>query len=226
MKTKFAIKKIKQTIKIYFSLPHIWVLVSVSVLSIVMCFISIVFKNADSFLSSLFANIFSGLITGVIICLISTIKSVSLYRTKCLITWLNELHCECLKFINMHNKILFYKKDDFNDDEELYDYIYDTLCCGNGISQKICYAHFEKTLPFNTYKYCKNVFSFDAEEAMGNNEILREDIIRLDISALSKVDIRKLFKPMDHQILDLNHNILSKLRELDAKKNAINISIG
>lgn len=126
----------------------------------------------------------------------------------------------------MHYKILFYKNDDFNNDEELYNYIYDTLCCGNEISQKICYVHFEKTLPFNTYKYCKKVFSFDAEEAMDNNEILREDIIRLDISELSKVDIGKLFKPMEHQIDDLNHNILSKLRELDAKKNAINISIG
>ena len=126
----------------------------------------------------------------------------------------------------MHRKILTYKKGDFKDDEELYNYIYDTLCCGNDISQRISYAHFEETLPFNTYKYCKKEFSFDAAKIMKSNGELRENIIRMDVSVLSKSDIRKLFEIMEHQIFDLNRGVLSKLRALEAKKNAINISIG
>lgn len=42
------------------------------------------YKNND-YISSLLANIFSGIVTGLVINLILTIKSISLYQTECLI---------------------------------------------------------------------------------------------------------------------------------------------
>lgn len=226
MKIKFAIKKIKNKMKPYIRLPNIWVLLIVTVLAVIMCLLSVFYKDTDTFTSSICANIFTGLLTGVTVCLITTIKSISLYRTECIIEWLNDLNKECLKFIEMYRKIILTKSSDFKDNEELFYYIYDTLCCGNGICQTISQGQFKETLPFNTYKYCKKSFSFDALEIMKTNKELHENIIELDISSMSKTDIIKLFKPMEHQIFTLNRYILSKICELNAKKKTINISIG
>ncbi len=85
----------------------------------------------------MFANIFAGLVTGIVISLISTIKSMTLYRTECLIDWLNSLHKDILEYTGMYRKMIFRNQCDFVDDEVFYNHIYDTLCCGNNINVKI-----------------------------------------------------------------------------------------
>ena len=82
------IKSLKKNILIYISLPHVWILMIIFIISIITGSLSVACMNSKPFLSSLFANIFAGLITGIIIGLVSTIKSISLYKTKCLIEWL------------------------------------------------------------------------------------------------------------------------------------------
>lgn len=225
MKIAYKLKKIKRKIKLYIELPHIWTLLLIVILSVIMCLFSVYYKDTNSFASSICANIFAGLITGVIICLITTIKSISLYRTEHIIEWLNDLHGECLEFIKMHRKIVFAKENNFTNDE-FYDLIYDTLCFGNSISQTISQGQFKESLPFNTYKYCKKEFNFDAVEVMKSNENLRNEITCLDISLTSKSDLMKLFEKMTHQVQILNGDILSKIQELNIKKKAINVSIG
>lgn len=219
-------KKFCEKIKLYISLPHIWVLFVVAMLALIMCVLSVAYKDENAFLSSVFSNIFTGLLTGVIICLITTIKSVSLYRTECKIRWLEDLHKECLKFISMYRKMLLLKEEEFENDEDYNKYVYDTLCCGNEVSQIISQGRFMKTLPFNTYKYCKKEFSFDAADVMKKNCILRDEILQQDIAKLSKNEVRELFKTIERQIFILNRNILKKVESLKAKQKAINISIG
>lgn len=226
MKVKYIKKAIKQALKPYLGLPHLWTLLIIAALAFIMLWLSIDCKDVDSYLSSTFSSIFVGLLTGVTICLISTIKSVSLYRTECLIAWLNDLHSNCLKFIDMHREVLSYKEHNLENDEKLYDYIYGVLCCGNNICSIIRQEQFDKALPFNTYKYCKKELSFDANEISKDNDKLREDIMELDPSRLSRQDLWTLFQKMRTQILTLNKHIISKLRELDAKKKAIHISLG
>ncbi len=226
MKIRFIVKKIRRTLKPYFGLPHVWALLIITALSVIACWVSIACKDIYPYLSSIFANIFAGLLTGVTICLISTLKSVSLYRTERLIAWLNDLDNGCLKFIDMLRKISYHKEKDFKNDEEVYNYIYDTLCCGNDICSMICQGQFDETLPFNTYKYCKKELLFDVDEISESNDRLREDIIELDLSLLSDHDIRMIFQEMNKQILTLNGHIISKLGELNAKKKAIHISFG
>ena len=81
-------------------------------------------------------------------------------------------------------------------------------------------------MPFNTYKYCKKEFYFDAVEIMKENDILREKIIVQDVSKLSKADVRKLFKTMERPIVTLNSDIVKKIEMLKTKRKAINISVG
>ena len=100
------IKSLKKNILIYISLPHVWILMIIFIISIITGSLSVACMNSKPFLSSLFANIFAGLITGIIIGLVSTIKSISLYKTKCLIEWLNSLHEIILRYFIAYRKIV------------------------------------------------------------------------------------------------------------------------
>lgn len=60
-----------------------------------------------------FANIFAGLVTGIVLSLFSTVKAFSLYKTEALIDWLNNLHNDYMNYNKMSRKILFIMKTSF-----------------------------------------------------------------------------------------------------------------
>ncbi len=221
---KYKLKQMWRNIKVYASLPHFWILGIILVLSIIACAISITCMEHNPFLSSVFANIFAGLITGIVISLISTIKSITLYRTECLIEWLDSLHKDILEYISMYQKMVFGSQKDFDDDEKLYNHIYDTLCCGNNINVTISQGRFNHSLPFDSYKYMKNKFGYDAINCSKNNEKLREQIMLLDAKNVTKNELRNLFENMDRQLKSLNGEILKHITNLKIRKKAINIS--
>lgn len=223
---KLNLKRVSKKIKIYMALPHVWILFIVVLLALIMFGLSFVYRETNSFLSSIFANIFAGLLTGVIICLITTIKSISLYRTECKIKWLEDLHKACFNFNSMYNDMLLSGKNKFKSDEDFYEYVYNTLCCGNEVSHIISQSCFKEVLPFDPNKYCKKEFSFDAEETLNDNYILRDKIMEQDISRESITKIIEMFKPMEQQISTLNSKILKKINELKIKQRAITVSIG
>lgn len=112
--------------------------------------------------------IFAGLVTGIVISLISAIKSMTLYRTEYLIEWLDSLHRDILEYIGMYRKMVCRNQNDF-DDDTLYDHIYGTLCCGNNINVTISQERFNNSLPFDSYKYMKEKFGYDAMNCSENN---------------------------------------------------------
>lgn len=76
----------------------------------------------------------------------------------------------------MYHKIAYESNDKFRDENDFYNFVYDTACCGHELTMKISQGRFDKTLPFNTYKYCKKEFDFDTDEITKCNEKLRDDI--------------------------------------------------
>lgn len=224
LKISFLKKSIIKFIKTYFSLPHIWVTIIILLFSIVTLYMSIIYKSIDTLISSIFSNIFSGLITGLVISIISLAKGISLYRTNCKIAWLNDIHSQCLNFITESKKIYFSKESDYSSNEEKYNAIYDLLCLGNSISINISQGQFKQNIPFNPYKFFKKCFDFDAIENQKENENLRENIIKLDFDNLDNKIIREMFKNMEHEIFSLNANIVDKIKLLEIKDNAINIT--
>ena len=221
---KYKLKRIWKNIKLYASLPHFWILGIILVLSIITCTISIICMKSNPFISSVFANIFAGLVTGIVISLISTIKSMTLYRTECLIEWLDSLHKDILKYIRMYRKMVFQEQSAFDDEETFYNHIYDTLSCGNNINVTISQGRFNQSLPFNSYKYIKNKFEYDAINSAENNEELREKILLLDVNKVTTEELINLFENMDRQLNILNGKILKQITYLEARKKAINIS--
>lgn len=220
---KYRLRQIWINLKIYASLPHFWILGTVVVLSIVACTISVVCMTSNPFLSSVFANIFAGLITGIVISLISTIKSITLYKTECLIEWLDSLHKDILEYTRMYQNMVFRSQSDF-DDETLYNHIYDTLCCGNNINVTISQGRFNHSLPFNSYRYMKDKLEYDAINCSKNNEELREQIMKLDVKNVTNKELRDLFANMDRELNILNGKILKHITYLETRKKAINIS--
>ncbi|MBS5370604.1 MAG: hypothetical protein KHY19_14195 [Coprobacillus cateniformis] len=225
MKMMNIFKKLKKYIKIYLSLAHIKVLIIIIFLSTIAFCLSVYYLVIDSFVSSLFANIFAGLITGIVLYLISSVKSISLYRTECLINWLNNIHEDYLKYNEMHYKLISYKEDDFVSKEELYEFIYDVLCFGHNINVKIIQSQFDKSLPFDSYKYFKNSFNYDAIEQIKIDKELGEKIMSLSIADFSKTEIRDIFRDMNYTLSSLNSDIFNKIKDLEIKKKIINTAL-
>lgn len=120
--------------------------------------------------------------------------------------------------------MVFRSQKDFDSDETLYNHIYETLCCGNDINVAISQGKFDYSLPFNSYKYIKNKFEYDAINCSKNNDKLREQIMLLDIKNVTNNELRNLFEDMDRQLKILNGKILKHITNLKTRKKAINIS--
>lgn len=223
---KYRLKKLWKRIRLYFTLPHFRVAGIVLLLSVAVFMLSVLFKDTNPFLSSVFSNIFAGLITGLVISLISAIKAMSLYRTECLIKWLIRLHEDILEYMKMHRKLMFFKnEEEIKNDEALYNYIYDTLCCGENINVTISQGRFKESLPFNPYEYFKKEFKYDAVSHSEENSKLREKIMVLEVSNITNEELRILFENMDKQLFILNSEILKQITNLEARKKAINASL-
>lgn len=223
IKVSFIIKKIINFIKIYFTLPHIWISLIILILTFVALWLSIYYKS-DSYLSSIYISVFTGLMTGLALSLISLIKSISLYITQNKINWLEMVHEQCLNYISESRKMYFSKKTESLTENEKYDKIYDLLCLGNDICVFISQGQYNDIYPFDTYKYSKKKLKFDTLQQQKNNFKLREKIVHLDISKINNKSIRELFKEMDNEIFNLNKNVLDRKKQLEIKNKTINIT--
>ena len=223
---KLNLKKLWKKIKLYICFPHFWVLGIVLLLSILVLILSVLLKDGAPFLSSVFANIFAGLITGLVISLISAIKEMSLYKTECLIKWLNSLHKDIFEYKEMHRKLMFFNNnEELKNDEALYDCIYDTLCSGENINATISQGRFKESLPFNSYEYFKKEFKYDAVSHSKENKKLREKIMNLEVSNITSKELRILFEDMDTQLFMLNAEIMKHVEILEVRKKTINSSL-
>lgn len=88
----------------------------------------------------------------------------------------------------------------------------------------ISQGRFNHSLPFDSYKYMKNKFGYDAINCSKNNEKLREQIMLLDAKNVTKNELRNLFENMDRKLKSLNGEILKHITNLKIRKKAINIS--
>ena len=210
-------KKIIKIVSIYFKIPSVVMLLILIILSVAAFFISFLNYDKNNFVSSIFGNIFSGIISGLIILLISSINSIILYKNGCIKEYLCSIHEDCLKYFKEYNELITYKCN--GDNDEYYNLIYDVLCVGNDIAAKISQSCFSESIPFNPTTYFKNRFSFDAEEILKTNLILREKIMELNVPDLEIKYTRDIFYNMDHEIRKLNGDILKQIEKLKIKEN-------
>ncbi len=216
-KIKKFFKNIGRSLGFAFQLPHFITLLVLFVIAIVSLVISINTRNNT--LSSILSNIFAGLMTGIAICLISGFRGFTIYRIKGKIEWLERLHNDCMEFKKNHRELLKMKFDDLN---QLYDAMYDTICYAGAINSTITQSQFNKKLSFNAKTFCEKKLKYDIEE---NEKIflqVRENIINTDINTITKKDLINLFREVETIVMVFNGAIINKIEELKIKQSMIN----
>lgn len=221
-KIKRWMKDTKKAVIIYLTFPSTWILFAILVLSVISFLLSIYYCNKNNYFSSLFLSLFTGFITGIVICLITTVKSIWLYRTESKINWINEVHTMYIEFIKKHQELVLLGKD--LDRADIYDEIYDLLCMGNNISCKISQDRYSKEIPFNPYVFCKKQFKFDAVSIMESNEEVRDAIVYKYFD-LSSNELRLVFEKMEKPLSDLNLKLIKEKDRLLIKMKYMKVSV-
>ncbi len=206
---KSYIRKFYKRFRIYISLPQIWLFFIILILAIIMLICSL---NAKSgYLSSLYSNIFAGLITGVVISLLSGIRQIYIVLLERKHTWLQKLHQLIMDYKEIYLEFI---KDNYNNmDRE--DYIYDMGAHISWVNEHILQSSFDQRLSFNTVKYSKNHYKFDAILFSEEVDKLRDNIRSGKYS--EKEDVLSLFDPFERKLIDLNIDVCNEMKDIEIK---------
>lgn len=99
-KVKNFFKNIWRYFSFAIGLPHIWITLILLISAIASLVLSFTLENDK--VTSVFSNVFAGLITDTALCLISGLICLTSYSIKGKIEWLEKLHDECIEFMHMH----------------------------------------------------------------------------------------------------------------------------
>ncbi|MDB7830059.1 hypothetical protein [Intestinimonas butyriciproducens] len=136
-KIKQFFRKAKYRASLIFSFPHFWICILIILLAIVSLWIShVLYRSHQDFLSSIFANIFAGLVTGLIICLLSGVKQFYIAKLKNKKNWLEHIRTMVSDYIDLYHKLTEKQFTTFDATEELFDFIYDVGSHANWINGK------------------------------------------------------------------------------------------
>ena len=217
-KIKKVLKNTKRKLLLYVSYPHLWIALIITVLFIIALLVSIYLNNiGETFWSSICANIFAGLITGLIICLVSGIKQVCASNLKSQKSYLEELKSKLSEYIQLYNELLHKKFTQYDNNTDLFDFIYDVGSRANWVNSFVMQSIFNELLPFDGCEYCKKKLSYDSMALSEEFETLRDNIYNVDIKCPTKKEIIEYFSTVDHELKKLNFTVCSAIEEIDVK---------
>ena len=217
-KVKKKLNNIKRKLYMYASYPHLWIALIITGLSAMALLLSISFNNSGkTFWSSICANIFAGLITGLIICFVSGIKQGYASNLKSQKAYLEELKSKLSEYMQFYSDLLHKNFTKYDDVTELFDFIYDVGCRANWVNSFVQQSSFNELLPFDGCEYCKKKFSYDAIALSEKFETLHVNLYNVDINCPTKKEIIDYFSTVDHELRKLNGTVCSAIKELDVK---------
>lgn len=214
-----------QKIKMLFSFPHIWICGVLVLVSIIAIYISWKLQDSDSFISSIFANIFAGLVTGLAICLISGVKQISILQMQGKRAWLVELAQMLKIYLGDYHKLIQYKFDKFNGNHDDFIFFYDMSIHASDINAFVAQSSFNKTLAFNPHKYSLSNLGYDAAKMGEKFDLLHEKVEMIEIDLPSSRAIEGYFKEIHPDLRKLNSAVYSAIRDLDVRLSDIQKTI-
>lgn len=216
-------RKLKQDIipvlKIYFSFPQIRVFI-VTLMLTIMSFIG-AYLIKDNFWSSICANIFAGLVTGIVLFLLTGVKQIYIARQELKYQWLKKIHDQILVFIELHRKMLLNSVEIHS--TEFEELIYDTVCAAHNVNVYIEFGERDRKLGFNTLLYCKKQYEYDVLEKSNRDNDVREKIILGSYETKREADL--LFDEIKRDLFTLNHLIITDMNDIEVKLKMVNRSI-
>ncbi|MCH5301157.1 MAG: hypothetical protein J1E56_07550 [Ruminococcus sp.] len=184
------------------------------------------YMNKDnSYWASIFGNISTGLITGLIICFISGIKQISRTNLDSHKKWLQKIAQMIKEYMEFYHQLRATNFNSFNNDENLFNFIYETASRANWVNDEILQSSFNKALSFNPRKYCKKRFGYDAyllSELFGD---LHDNVYMIDVYNPSKKEIIDYFSKVNKELNTLNRAVHSAITEIDIRLSRIDRTI-
>ena len=171
--------------------------------------------KGEAVASSIFSNIFAGLITGFAISLMSGVKSSYTTYLEAKYSWLEETHEMLLEYLNMHNKLRSSLK---LPTEEFFDMAYDTGSRANWVNERIMQGTFDKAKWFDPPTYFSKRYGYDCKKM---SEVLcsfREDVLLpLDVYDGEREEAIRKFSLIVDVMSRLNHDVLDDMKLIKIK---------
>lgn len=225
-KLKRIVKNVKDSIILYLSFPHIWICLIITILAIATLIISIKLEQNDSsYWASILSNVFAGLITGLIICLLSGTKQIYVAKLNSKKKWLTHIKEMLNEYINLYSELVHKPFSKYDGSAELDNFIYDVACHANWINEDVLQGISNKTFSFNPQEYCKKQLNYDAHALLDEFEDLHNILNVLQVDNSTKNDILHYFNDVDKAIRRLSSATYHKLKEIEIRLEAINRSI-
>jgi len=212
---KKRLKHILTTIKFLLSFPVFWVAIAILILSIASLIVSKSYDNANnSFESSMYNNIFTGLLTGLVLAVLSGLKTLYVSYKEARLLWLEETHKMILDHLSKERELWSSSK---STDEEFYNTAYDALCAANWVNDRIMQSTFDKVKWFDPPKYFNKNYGYDCLKTSEELYELREFIIHNGDNNQMRKEVINKIRDASHIMMTLNHNILTDIDSLKIK---------
>ena len=206
---KYKLQLFGKRLQIYAGFPQVWIFIFLVFAAVLFYCLSI--NVCDEYHKSLFTNIFSGLLTGLVLSALSGSRQVYIAKQEKKYEWLKQLHERIMDYKKMRSRFLV---NDFGE----YDrggFIYDMGAHASWINDFIKIGVSDKRIHFNPIAYCKKAYGYDVDVLSDQNEIIHEALMRGDYS--DKKSVLELFQYVEKEINNLNHKVASDIRDIEIK---------
>lgn len=216
-KLKGCFSRILKSIKRAWLFPHIRICFAILAAALVMLLCAYVLDQCGiAFWSSICANIFAGLITGLVLCFVSGIKQRKIMTMQLQKKWLEDLSALLRTYMTDYHNLRKMKFEKYSsDDDKLFDFIYDVGVHANDVNTMILQSTFDKTIAFKPCAYCKQKFDYDAEGLIDAFEELHDNLYMVDITCDGSKKIVSSFDTVHPHLSKLNSSVHSAIRELE-----------
>ena len=194
-------------------MPHAIITYVAIIVAVVLIILSGVFYANNPFVSSVLMGIATGVISGIVLLIVTGIKNTWVYMLEEKVKWLDAVHAEILSYMGKGKAYPRFRQE--NTLEYCYNYVYDFGADASNINAKISQAQFSKILPFNPDKYFLKKYDYDTYKMAKTIQELHETISNSDESEefLSPKNISDLFKDLSHKMFVLNYDILKDIED-------------
>lgn len=211
--------------KILVTFPHVWICIVITIAAVIMLFLSKALQESLAFWSSIFANIFAGLITGLVIYLVGGAKQIAIIKLQSQKEWLKELFEQIRLYMDDHDEMIKLHFEKYDGTQEIYDFYYDMSIHASNINVTVHQGTFNKTLLFDTDRYCLKKFDYNSVKMAERFDLLHEYVEMIDVNCPSSKEISQQFHTIHPELQKLRISVLGAMREIDIRLAELNRTI-
>lgn len=170
MNKKCAKVRKNSKLKLWLSFPQFRLFCVITILSIIMLIMALIVQ--DVFWSSIYANVFAGFVTGLVLFLLTGTRQIYIAQQEEQLQWLRTLESYLLKYMPLHNQFLHNKPEG----DERFNALYDILCIGNDVLEYLKYDPGNKQIGFTPKEYCANKYDINIDDIKIHSEELHDKL--------------------------------------------------